>query len=172
MFRFDESCGFAHWTVRNSLINVHLGSAPELGNRSLYPYSFGINPPTSNTIDALVALFVAQQLDPRSSAVQTPDMLVDYNSFRMFQNKISGKAELSLVSPANPDYLPLVALKSTFVRVIVAFLRGETLGRVLCVAYRMGMTYPNYQWLLLGSYLTFPKPFVYNSTLYSCKRDR
>ncbi|KAL5497294.1 hypothetical protein EMCRGX_G013751 [Ephydatia muelleri] len=150
-----------------ALINVHLGSAPELGNRSLYPYSFGINPPTSNTIDALVALFVRNNWT-RAAVLYNPDMLVDYNSFRMFQNKISGKAELSLVSPANPDYLPLVALKSTFVRVIVAFLRGETLGRVLCVAYRMGMTYPNYQWLLLGSYLTFPKPFVYNSTLYSC----
>ena len=26
-----------------ALINVHLGSAPELCDRSLYPYSFGIN---------------------------------------------------------------------------------------------------------------------------------
>ena len=150
-----------------ALINVHLGSAPELGNRVLYPYSFGINPPTSIQIDAVVALFMRNNWT-RAAVLYNPDMLVDYNSFRLFQNKISGKADLSFVSPANPDYLPLVALKSTFVRVIVAFLRGETLGRALCVAYRMGMTYPNYQWLLLGSYPTFPEPFVYNSTMYSC----
>eukprot|EP00731_Ephydatia_muelleri_P008986 Em0004g1324a len=120
-----------------ALINVHLGSAPELGNRVLYPYSFGINPPTSIQIDAVVALFMRNNWT-RAAVLYNPDMLVDYNSFRLFQNKISGKADLSFVSPANPDYLPLVALKSTFVRVIVAFLRGETLGRALCVAYRMG----------------------------------
>ena len=153
-----------------ALINVHLGSAPELGNRSLYPYSFGIFPPTSNVIDALVALFVRNKWT-RAAVLYNPDMLVDYNSFRLFEKRIHGKANLSFVSPANPDYLPLVALKSTFVRVIVAFLRNETLGRALCVAYRMGMTYPNYQWLLLGSYPTFPVSFVYNSTMYSCNES-
>ena len=153
-----------------ALINVHLGSAPELGNSSLYPYSFGIFSPTSIVIDALVALFVRNKWT-RAAVLYNPDMLVDYNSFRLFEKKINGKAELSFVSLANPDYLPLVALKSTFVRVIVAFLRGETLGRALCVAYRMGMTYPNYQWLLLGSYPTFPVSFVYNTTKYSCNES-
>ena len=152
-----------------ALLNVHLGSAPELGNRSLYPYSFGINPPTSNTIDAVVALFVRNNWT-RAAVLYNPNMLVDYNSFRLFQSNITGTAKLSFVSLANPDYLPLVALKNTFVRVIVSFLRGETLGRALCVAYRMGMTYPNYQWLLLGSSPTFPEPFVYNSTVYSCNK--
>eukprot|EP00731_Ephydatia_muelleri_P008966 Em0004g1304a len=150
-----------------ALISVHLGSDPELGDRSLYPYSFGINPPTSNTIDAVVALFVRNNWT-RAAVLYNPDMLVDYNSFHVFQNKISGKAELSFVSLATSDYIPLVALKSTFVRVIVAFLRGETLRRALCMAYRMGMTYPNYQWLFLGGSPTFPEPFVYNSTMYSC----
>ena len=40
-----------------ALINVHLGSAPELADRSLYPYSFGINPSTTNRIDSMLALF-------------------------------------------------------------------------------------------------------------------
>ena len=150
-----------------ALINVHLGSDAELGDRSLYPYSFGINAPRSNTIDAVVALFVRNKWT-RAAVLFNPDMLVDYNSFHVFHNKISGKAELSFVSLATSDYIPLVALKSTFVRVIVAFLRGETLIRALCMAYRMGMTYPNYQWLLLGGSPTYPEPFEYNSTVYSC----
>ena len=103
-----------------ALINVHLGSAPELGDRSLYPYSFGINPPTSSQIDALVALFVLNNWT-RAAVLYNPDMLVDYNSFRLFVEKINGKADLSFVSPANRDYLPLAALRSTFVRVIVSF---------------------------------------------------
>ena len=167
----DSAKAVASLTGRSeiALINVHLGSAPELGNRSMYPYSFGMIPSTSNQIDALVALFVRNNWT-RAAVLYNPDMLVDYNSFRLFQNKINGKAELSFVSLANPDYLPLVALKNTFVRVIVSFLRGETLGKALCVAYRMGMTYPNYQWLLLGSSPTFPVSFAYNSTMYSCNK--
>ena len=43
-------------TSEIALINVHLGSDPELGDRSLYPYSFGINAPKSNTIDVVVAV--------------------------------------------------------------------------------------------------------------------
>eukprot|EP00731_Ephydatia_muelleri_P008975 Em0004g1313a len=167
----DSAKAVASLTGRSeiALINVHLGSAPELGNRSMYPYSFGMIPSTSNQIDALVALFVRNNWT-RAAVLYNPDMLVDYNSFRLFQNTINGKAELSFVSLANPDYLPLVALKNTFVRVIVSFLRGETLGKALCVAYRMGMTYPNYQWLLLGSSPTFPVSFAYNSTMYSCNK--
>ena len=169
----DSTKAVASLTGRSeiALINVHLGSAPELGNRSLYPYSFGMIPSTFNQIDALVALFMRNNWT-RAAVLYNPDMLVDYNSFRLFEYKINGKAELSFVSPANPDYLPLVALKSTFVRVIVAFLRGETLGRALCVAYRMGMTYPNYQWLLLGSSPTFPVSFQYNTLVTRLMRTR
>eukprot|EP00731_Ephydatia_muelleri_P009047 Em0004g1385a len=150
-----------------ALINVHVGSAPELCDRSLYPYTLGIIPSTSNDIDTVVALFVRNSWT-RAAVLYSRDWLPYYNSFRLFEKKIHGKAELSFVSPANPDYLPLEELKSTFVRVIVSFLRGDTLGRALCVAYRMGMTYPNYQWLLLGGYTKVPEPFEYKKTKYSC----
>ena len=56
-----------------ALINVHLGSAPELGKRVLYPYSFGINPPSSIEMYRRGSGFVhAQQLDSRSSGAVQP----------------------------------------------------------------------------------------------------
>ena len=57
-----------------ALINVHLGSAPELGKRVLYPYSFGINPPSSIEIDAVVALFMRNNWT-RAAVLYNPDML-------------------------------------------------------------------------------------------------
>ena len=86
-----------------ALLNVHLGNAPELANRTLYPYSYGIRPPTSVDVDAVVALFSYNKWT-RAAVLYNPDMLVDYNSFVLFQNKIMGIANLS---PASLTYLPL-----------------------------------------------------------------
>ena len=153
-----------------ALINVHLGSAPDLGNRSLYPYSFGINPSTSNVIDSMVALF-ANNNWTRAAVLYSPDMLVSYDSFLLFQEKLNGKVNLSFVSPATPDYLPLEALRSTYVRVIVSFLTAKTLQRALCLAFHMGMTYPRYQWLLLTPNQNDSAYFVYGNRVYSCNDE-
>ena len=75
------------------------------------------------------------------------------------------------ISPATPDYLPLEALRSTYVRVIVSFLTAETLQRALCLAFHMGMTYPRYQWLLLTPNQTDSAYFVYGNSVYSCSDD-
>ena len=153
-----------------ALINVHLGSAPELGNRYLYPYSFGINPSTFNQIDSMIALFSNNNWT-RAAVLYSPDMLVNYNSFLLFKEKLNGKVNLSFVSPATPDYLPLEALRSTYVRVIVSFLSAETLQLALCLAFHMGMTYPRYQWLLLTPNQTDSADFVYGNSVYSCNDE-
>ena len=151
-----------------ALINVHLGSAPELADRSLYPYSFGIYPSTINRIDTMLALF-ANNNWTRAGVLYSADMLVNYNSFLLFQEKLNGAANLSFVSPATLDYIPLEALRITYVRVIVSFLRDETLQRALCLAYHMGMTYPKYQWILFA-YPLEQVPFVYDGKSYTCNQ--
>ena len=151
-----------------ALINVHLGSAPELADRSLYPYSFGINPPTTNYIDMMLALFAYNNWT-RAAVLYSADSLERYYSFLLFQEKLNGAVNLSFVSPATLDYIPLEALRNTYVRVIVSFLRGDTLQRALCLAYNMGMTYPKYQWIILG-YLLEQVPFVYYGKSYTCNQ--
>ena len=151
-----------------ALINVHLGSAPELADRSLYPYSFGIYPSTTYQIDTMLALFAYNNWT-RAAVLYSADMLVNYNSFLLFREKLNqnGAVNLSFVSPATLDYIPLEALRSTYVRVIVSFLRADTLQRTLCLAYHMGMTYPKYQWILFAHPLE-QAPFVYYGKSYTC----
>ena len=152
-----------------ALINVHLGSAPELADRSLYPYSFGIYPSTTNRIDSMLALFAYNNWT-RAAVLYSADMLVNYNSFMLFQEKLNGAVNLPFVSPATLDYIPLKALRNTHVRVIVSFLRADTLQRTLCLAYHLGMTYPKYQWILFA-YPFQQVPFVYYGKSYTCNNS-
>ena len=154
-----------------ALLNVHLGNAPELANRTLYPYSYGIRPPTSVAVDAVVALFSYNKWT-RAAVLYNPDMLVDYNSFVLFQNKIMGIANLSFVSPASLTYLPLDELRNSYVRVIVSFLRDVTLKRVLCLAYYKNMTYPGYQWILFDPNEDSNVSFVYQGEQYECSGEQ
>ncbi|KAL5476006.1 hypothetical protein EMCRGX_G025901, partial [Ephydatia muelleri] len=74
-----------------ALLNVHLGSAPELADRTLYPFSYGIRPPTSTDVDAVIALFKYNKWT-HAAVLYNSEMLVDYNSFLLFQEKIKGTA--------------------------------------------------------------------------------
>ena len=168
----DSAKSVAYLTGRSeiALLNVHFGSAPELANRNLYPYSYGIRPPTSVAVDAIVALFRYKKWT-RASILYNPKMLVDYNSFLLFQQKIAGIANISFTSPASPTYLPLEELRHSYVRVIVSFLREETLQRVLCSAYYKNMTYPRYQWILFEPSDGSNVSFVYQDEQYECSGE-
>ena len=168
----DSAKSVAYLTGRPeiALLNVHFGSAPELANRNLYPYSYGIRPPTSVEVDAIVTLFRYKKWT-RASILYNPKMLVDYNSFLIFQQKIAGIANISFTSPASPTYLPLEELRHSYVRVIVSFLREETLQRVLCSAFYKNMTYPRYQWILFEPSDGGNVSFVYQDEQYECNSE-
>ena len=154
-----------------ALLNVHLGSAPELANRTLYPFSYGIRPPTSADVDAVIALFSYNKWT-RAAVLYNSEMLVDYNSFLLFQEKIAGTANLTYTSSASPTQLPLEQLRRSYVRVIVSFLRDETLKRVLCLAYYKNMTYPRYQWILFQSNDNSNVSFSYEGNQYECSGEQ
>ena len=154
-----------------ALLNVHLGSAPELADRTLYPFSYGIRPPTSADVDAVIALFKYNKWT-HAAVLYNSKMLVDYNSFLLFQEKIKGTANLTYTSSVSPTQLPLEQLRRSYVRVIVSFLRDETLKRVLCLAYFKNMTYPRYQWILFEPYLSSNASFSYESNQYECSGEQ
>ena len=154
-----------------ALLNVHLGSAPELADRTLYPFSYGIRPPTSADVDAVIALFKYNKWT-RAAVLYNSEMLVDYNSFLLFQEKIKGTANFTYTSSASPTKLPLEQLRRSYVRVIVSFLRDETLKRVLCLAYFKNMTYPRYQWILFDSSDSSNVSFSYEGNQYECSGEQ
>ena len=165
-----EALAFLTGRPEMALLNVHLGNAPELANRTLYPYSYGIFPSYSVVVDSIVALFQYNNWT-RAGVLYTPDVLIDYNSFLLFQNKMEGIASLFLY-PASLTYLPLEDLRRSYVRVIVSFLTGEILQRVLSLAYYKNLVYPNYQWILFEPNDDGDVSFVYQGELYECSNEQ
>ena len=104
-----------------------------------------------------------------AAVLYSRDTLRNCNSFLLFQEKLNGAVNLSFVSSATLDYIPLDAPRNTYVGVIVSFLRDDTLQRTLCLAYHMGMTYPKYQWIILG-YLLEQVSFDYYGKSYTCNQ--
>ena len=156
-----------------SLVNIHLGSSPLLSNRTLYPYTIGILPPKALVVEAYLALFKYNNWT-RAASLYNPLMVSDYTAYRLLEQKLKKTGvELSFTSEATTSYLPLDALKSTNVRVIVSFLRSDSIQRLLCIAYHLKMVYPRYQWIF-----QFAPPkaanvsFTYGGTFYSCTAEQ
>ena len=136
----------------------------------MYPYSYGIFPSYSVVVDSIVALFQYNNWT-RAGVLYTPDILIDYSSFVLFQKKVDGIASLFMY-PASLTYLLLEDLRHSYVRVIVSFLRNEILQRVLCLAYYKNMTYPNYQWILFEPNNDSDVSFIYQGELYECSKEQ
>ena len=156
-----------------SLVNIHLASSTLLSNRTLYPYTFGILPPKALVVEAYLALFKYNNWT-RAASLYNPLMVSDYTAYRLLEQKLKKTGvELSFTSEATTSYLPLDALKSTNVRVIVSFLRDDSIQRLLCIASHLKMVYPRYQWIF-----QFAPPnsanvsFTYGGTFYSCTAEQ
>ena len=156
-----------------ALVNIHLATSPLLSNRKLYPYTFGILPPKALVVEAYLALFKYNNWT-RAASLYNPLKVSDYTAYRLLEQKLKKTGvELSFTSEATTSYLPLDALKSTNVRVIVSFLRDDTVERLLCIAYHLKMVYPRYQWIF-----QFAPPnsanvsFTYGGTFYSCTAEQ
>ena len=159
-----------------SLINIHLATSYALSNRTLYPYSFGINTPKFLSVAAFAALIDRNRWS-RIGILYDPSVLEYVDSYRTFLNAMKDyTVEFAFTSYVSLTYFPLAGLKATYVRVIVSFLGRELQEKVLCLAYHMNMTYPRYQWILVDP-TTANDPLgnvsiVYTNTAYTCDQDQ
>eukprot|EP00731_Ephydatia_muelleri_P031332 Em0022g846a len=159
-----------------SLINIHLATSYALSNRTLYPYSFGINTPKFLSVAAFAALIDHNRWS-RIGILYDPSVLEYVDSYRTFLNAMKDyTVEFAFTSYVSLTYFPLAGLKATYVRVIVSFLGRELQKKVLCLAYHMNMTYPRYQWILVDP-TTANDPLgnvsiVYINTEYTCDQDQ
>ena len=156
-----------------SLVNIHLATSTLLSNRAHYPYSFGIKPPRDLVVEAYLALFKYNNWT-RAASLYNPLKVTDYTAYRLLEQKLKKTGvELSFTSEATTFYLPLDALKSTNVRVIVTFLRNDTVERLLCIAYHLKMVYPRYQWIFqLAPPHSANVSFTNGGTFYSCTTEQ
>ncbi len=73
-------------------------------------------------------------------------------------------------------FFPLDSLKESHSRIVVILAELRTVQKIMCVAYKMGMLYPIYQWILLEKSLdgliVELKSFEANKLLYSCTKEQ
>ena len=80
--------------------------------------------------------------------------------------------EIAFVSPIYETFLPLEAIRQSFIRVIFIESSPILTRKVLCLAYHLGMIFPNYQWVtqLLYDSDFYEADFYYGGSRYYCSR--
>ena len=79
--------------------------------------------------------------------------------------------EITFATPIYDAFLPLEAVRQSFLRIIFVESTARLTRKVLCLAYHQGMIYPNYQWvseLLYDSDFYREADFNYGGTRYYC----
>ena len=79
--------------------------------------------------------------------------------------------EITFATPIYDTFLPLEAVRQSFLRIIFIESTARLTRMVLCLAYHQDMIYPNYQWvseLLYDSDFYREAEFNYDGTRYYC----
>ena len=153
-----------------ALINVNLASDYSVNNDGRYPYNFGMLGSQKPEVDTLIAL-IRYNNWTRVGVLYSSELLYDYHSYQLFLEGVREVAEIPYQSFADINYLPLKEIRESHVRIVFSFLRDQVvLQNLLCMAYHMNMTYPNYQWALFNTFRVSNTSFMYDGALYSCTK--
>ena len=156
-----------------ALINVNLATDYSVNNDGRYPYNFGMLGSQKPGVDTLKAL-IRYNNWTRVGVLYSSELLYDYHSYQLFLEGVREVAEIPYQSFADINYLPLKEIKESHVRIVFSFLGDQVmLQNLLCMAYHMNMTYPNYQWILFNSFkATSNTYFTYEGAPYNCTKEQ
>ena len=127
-----------------SLPHIHLSMLPSLGDRVAYANSYGIIGSSLDLADTAVALIRAYSWNV-SILYQDKDLLFQ-KTFQHIFNKV--RKHVQFASQVSSQYLPLEAVAGGMVVVLA---KAPLVTMVLCEAYRKGVMYRDYRWMLLGA---------------------
>ena len=127
-----------------SFPHIHLSMLPSLGDRVAYANSYGIIGSSLDLADTAVALIRAYSWNV-SILYQDKDLLFQ-KTFQHIFNKV--RKHVQFASQVSSQYLPLEAVSGGMVVVLA---KAPLVTLVLCEAYKKGMMYRDYQWMLLGA---------------------
>ena len=125
---------------------------------------------TENYIKALIGLIKKAKWS-RVAALYNRQMLVDYSTFQLFERETKNTGIQIVFSQHSSDtFIPHQALKNSFARVILAFVRPDLAAKLLCVAYHNDLTFPHYQWFLSNNFTDGAVSFRYTpeDKVYFC----
>ena len=155
-----------------ALISVHQGSSSVLADRATYPYSLtiGIAGSSADEVKALIALIKKAKWS-RVATLYNRKMLVDYSSFQLFERETKSTGiQVAFSQHSSDTFIPHQALKNSYARVILAFVRPDLAAKLLCVAHHNDLTYPHYQWFLSNNFTDGAVNFYYTpeDKVYFC----
>ena len=156
-----------------ALVNVHTSSLFKLGNKNLYPYSFGATPSIERFVEAYVALIKLNKW--KHVGILYQDDAGAYSVFESLNSKLSQMSGyvMSFSSVITESYLPLDSLQASSARAIIMISASSNLATMLmCIAFTKGAVFPQYQWTFL-----YNEPaeivdiaFEYGGTPFNCSR--
>ena len=172
------SCGTASMIVSQlaghqqfSLVTIHYGQREILGNRTLFPFAFGILGTHAVYLEAMVKLVKHNSWTKFAILFSEDD--IDIARSRRIQESVSKELpnfEISFTSAIYDNNIPLSEVKDTFTRVILVLGTPGITLRTICLARYENMVYPNYQWVFMERIdIDFHNvTFLFNGDYYSC----
>ncbi len=171
------SCGTASMVISQlagkqqfSMVTIHYGQREILGNRTLFPFAFGIL--GSHVVYAEAMIELIKQNSWTKLAILFSEDDIDTARFRAIQIRVnqSPNFEISFASAIYDNYIPLREIKDTFTRVILVLGTPGITLRTICLASHEHMVYPNYQWVFMERIDSdfHNVSFRYNGNYYHC----
>ena len=155
---------------RTSYIAVHGAGSPRV-TRAAFPNSFGTI--GLGTIFSDVVFGMMNQSGWRDVAILVDPQRPFYvDTARVFENELPvafPNANILFSIPVFSFFIPLEELRDNFARVTFIFAGPALSQQILCLALRYGMTYPAFQWIVVGLEGRIDGiAFTYEGVQYNC----
>jgi len=154
-----------------SLVNVHIAGSHLLKNRAEYPNTFGTLDSTGVFVKAAFALM--KKNDWTQVAALYDESRVYYYLTLEEQVRSQRDYNITFSSVVYSNYIPISALRESYIRIIFLFVGPDFLSQILCLAYHQSLIFPAFQWIIVSRTAEeiTPTIFSYQGEHYSCDDD-
>ena len=155
------------------LINVHVAGSALLSDRVRYPFSFGMLASNEVFADTLTALLVKNSWN-RVATLYDESWLtaVEVAFERTVSNLSDSGYAIDVASEISGNNLSLRDIREASIRIIIVLVRAEFLRKMLCLAYHENVSYPGYQFVIVGTVEELHDiQFQHNGMNYVCSKE-
>ena len=151
-----------------SLLTLHLGGSPLFDARlGQFPYSFSMLSHTDTVAMAIIE--VMKHSDWNDVVVLYDESQIYFTTLleRFVELKAMGKdSSIPVASLIFENYIPFNDIRMSEKRIILLLVGSNLISRILCVSFRNGFVFPEYQWMFVGTAID---EFTSVSTFYDGK---
>jgi len=163
-----------------SLLSIYFAGTPVINNRKKYPFAYGSIDSSDVIARALVSLIKTQSW--RDVSVFYAESRLYYSSLAQLlseeigthNDRVESEKKIMLNQRGVRDNQPnVVASVQNKNRIIVFMMDGNLLLQMLCLLYHLGLRFPNYLFVMAGTFLVQPDSaeVLFRSKTYTCSSD-